>query len=112
MPPLDKENLSPRRYTDNCHHNFIVFFSKSPAVTSTPGPGLSLAKPAKALAPPKMYREGKVSCAPLRSLCLIVFISQLTLEGEKGRKKKAENKAEEIAPWRPYQDGSGRELVP
>lgn len=25
MPPLDKENLPPRRYTDNCHHNFMVF---------------------------------------------------------------------------------------
>lgn len=115
--PLDKENLSPRRYSDNCHHNFMIFPSRSPPVTSAPTPGLSLAKPAKgskscvALAPPKMHREGKVRCAPLGSMCLIVFISQLTLEGERGEKK-SKNSAEEIALWRPYQDGSGRELVP
>lgn len=96
----------------------MFFPSKSPAVRSTLSPGPSLAKPAKgsrsctALAPPKMHREGNVSCEPLRSMCLIVLISQLTLEGERGGKKKAKNNGEEIAPWRPYQDGSGRELVP
>lgn len=95
----------------------MFFPSKSPAVRSTPGPDLSLAKTAKgskscvALTSPKIHREGKVSWAPLRSVCLIVFISQLTLEGDRGEKK-AKNNAEEIAQWRPYQDGSGRELVP
>lgn len=107
MPSQDKANLSPRRYTDNCYHNLIFFTSKSPAVRSTPGPGLSLAKLAKgstAPAPPKMHREGKVSCAPLRSMCLIVFISQLTLEagrgGKKSKKQRRRNSSvEAISGW-------------
>lgn len=101
-PSQDKENLSPRRYTDNCRHNLIFFTSKIPAVRSTPGPGLSLAKPA--LAPPKMHREGKVSCAPLRSMCLIVFISQLTPEAGRGEKKskkqgRRNSSVEAISGW-------------
>lgn len=111
MPLLDKENLSPRRYTDNHHHNFMFFPSKSPAVRPAPGPGLSFAKPAKGskicmvLAPPKMHREGKGSCTPLRSVCLIVFVSQLPLEGERGVKKKSKKQGrrnssmEAISGW-------------
>lgn len=75
---------------------------------STPGPGLSFAKPAKgskssmALAPPKM--RGKGSCAPLRSVRLIVFVSQLPLEGERGGKKKSKKRRrnssmEAISGW-------------
>lgn len=105
----------------------VIFFSLQRSFQWTPDPGPNPSEPTKGcsslcskscagLAPgPKMHGRKKASCTSLGSVCLIVFISQLTREGgERGKekKKKAKNKAEEIAQCRPYQDGSGRELVP
>lgn len=112
MPPLDKENLSPRRYTDNCHHNFMGFLQQKSCNEINSRSRSEPCQASKGSGSSKDVQGGK---SKLRSLEINVpnclHFTTHSGKGERG-KKKAKNKAEEIAPWRPYQDGSGRELVP
>lgn len=104
-----RENWSlPRRYADNCHHNR----SRSESCRASQGLWQPLQQKLLRLLQRCTGREKKSKLHFLKINLPNCLHSTTHLGRGEREKKKSKNNAEEIAQWRPYQDGSGRELVP